>query len=362
MDNAEAHRFAREKGTSKVATRTVRGLAIPYMKLLYALKIEGAENIPDQGPVIVAPNHKSFWDAFFVAAATKRPIRFMGKSELFEGRAGRLLIRLGAFPVRRGSSDAEAIETARQILLDGGLLALFPEGTRVRDPTILGQPHKGAARLALETGRDGDPVRDHRHREAVRRAAAATGTGARLLRRADRADADRADSGGGRRARRRAPLAGGRAAARAAALASGRDRRRPRGARRRRGSRRQAAAQALIAGLALALACAAATSTAFLLKHRGAVLAPPVAIDHPLRSAAGLFHSRWFAIGWLVAVGAWGLHVGALALAPLSIVQAVLAGGLVFLAVFAERFFGLRLGRRQWIGFSSPPPDWRSSD
>ena len=76
----------------------------------------------------------------------------MGKNELFEGRAGKLLIRLGAFPVRRGSSDAEAIETARQILLDGGLLALFPEGTRVRDPTILGQPHKGAARLALETG------------------------------------------------------------------------------------------------------------------------------------------------------------------------------------------------------------------
>jgi 1-acyl-sn-glycerol-3-phosphate acyltransferase len=152
VDNAEAHRFAREKGTSKVATRTVRGLAIPYMKLLYALKIEGAENIPDEGPVIIAPNHKSFWDAFFVAAATKRPIRFMGKDELFEGRAGKLLIRLGAFPVRRGSSDTEAIETARQILKAGGLLALFPEGTRVRDPMILGVPHKGAARLALETG------------------------------------------------------------------------------------------------------------------------------------------------------------------------------------------------------------------
>jgi 1-acyl-sn-glycerol-3-phosphate acyltransferase len=152
VDNAEAHEFARERGTSKIATRTVRGISIPYMKLVYALKIEGAENIPEEGPVIIAPNHKSFWDAFFVAAATKRPIRFMGKNELFEGRAGKLLIRLGAFPVRRGASDAEAIETARRILLDGGLLALFPEGTRVRDPTILGTPHKGAARLALETG------------------------------------------------------------------------------------------------------------------------------------------------------------------------------------------------------------------
>jgi drug/metabolite transporter (DMT)-like permease len=106
----------------------------------------------------------------------------------------------------------------------------------------------------------------------------------------------------------------------------------------------------VIAGVALAVACAVATSAAFLFKHRGAVLAPAVDIGHPLRSAADLFRSRWFAIGWLVALGAWGLHAGALALAPLSTVQAVLSGGLVFLAVFAERFFGFRLGRRQWVG------------
>ena len=106
----------------------------------------------------------------------------------------------------------------------------------------------------------------------------------------------------------------------------------------------------MIVGLALAVACAVGTSVAFLLKHRGAVLAPPVQIRHPLRSAVELFRSRWFAVGWMVAVGAWALHVGALALAPLSIVQAVLSGGLVFLAVFAERFFGFRLGRRQWAG------------
>ena len=106
----------------------------------------------------------------------------------------------------------------------------------------------------------------------------------------------------------------------------------------------------MIVGLALALACAVGTSVSFLLKHRGAVLAPPVRVRHPLRSAIELFRSRWFAVGWVVAVGAWLLHVGALALAPLSIVQAVLSGGLVFLAVFAERFFGFRLGRRQWAG------------
>jgi drug/metabolite transporter (DMT)-like permease len=103
-------------------------------------------------------------------------------------------------------------------------------------------------------------------------------------------------------------------------------------------------------GLALALACALATSVSFLFRQRGAVSAPPVRVQHPLRSAAGLFRSKWFAVGWLVAVGAWLLHVGALALAPLSVVQAVLSAGLVFLAVLAERFFGFRLGRRQWTG------------
>jgi drug/metabolite transporter (DMT)-like permease len=106
----------------------------------------------------------------------------------------------------------------------------------------------------------------------------------------------------------------------------------------------------MILGLLLALASAVATNVAFLFKHRGAVLAPPIRVRHPLRSATDLFSSRWFAIGWMVAILAWGLHVGALSLAPLSIVQAVLSGGLVFLAVFAERYFGFHLGRRQWVG------------
>jgi drug/metabolite transporter (DMT)-like permease len=106
----------------------------------------------------------------------------------------------------------------------------------------------------------------------------------------------------------------------------------------------------VIIGLILAFASAAATNLAFLFKQRGAVLAPPINVRHPLRSAVGLFRSKWFLIGWIVAIVAWGLHLGALSLAPLSIVQAVLSGGLVFLAVFAERFFGFHLGRRQWIG------------
>jgi drug/metabolite transporter (DMT)-like permease len=106
----------------------------------------------------------------------------------------------------------------------------------------------------------------------------------------------------------------------------------------------------MIPGLVLALAAALATNLAFLFKYRGAVCAAPVRARHPLLGAAELFRSKWFAIGWLVAILAWALHVGALARAPLSIVQAVLSGGLVFLAVLAKRFFELRLGRWQWFG------------
>src|SRR6201999_3506321 len=76
----------------------------------------------------------------------------------------------------------------------------------------------------------------------------------------------------------------------------------------------------------------------------------PVRIRHPLGSAADLFRSRWFAIGWILSLIAWGLHVEALSRAPLSPAQAILSGGLVFLAVLAERFFGFHLGRRQWAG------------
>jgi drug/metabolite transporter (DMT)-like permease len=103
-------------------------------------------------------------------------------------------------------------------------------------------------------------------------------------------------------------------------------------------------------GILLALACALATNLGFLLKHRGACAAPDVDWRHPLRSGAALFRSKWFAIGMSVAVVAWVLHVGAMALAPLSLVQAVISGGLVFLTVLAERFFGCTVGRRQWLG------------
>jgi drug/metabolite transporter (DMT)-like permease len=106
----------------------------------------------------------------------------------------------------------------------------------------------------------------------------------------------------------------------------------------------------VILGLILALASAVATQPRLSVQAAWRGARPPILVRHPLRSAIGLFRSRWFLVGWIVAIVAWGLHVGALALAPLSIVQAVLSGGLVFLAVLAERFFGFHLGRRQWVG------------
>jgi drug/metabolite transporter (DMT)-like permease len=103
-------------------------------------------------------------------------------------------------------------------------------------------------------------------------------------------------------------------------------------------------------GILLALACAVATQLGFLYKHRGANAAPRVCMRHPLRTVRELFSSKWFAIGMVVATGAWFFHVAALAFAPLSVVQAVLSTGVVILAVLAERLFGFRVGARQWLG------------
>jgi drug/metabolite transporter (DMT)-like permease len=122
-------------------------------------------------------------------------------------------------------------------------------------------------------------------------------------------------------------------------------------------------------GIALALACAAATQLGFLCKHRGASSAPRVEWQRPLSSARALLASKWFAIGLGIGAGAFVLHVAALSLAPLSTVQAVLSTGVVMLAVLGDRLFGHSVGPRQWIGvgmtatglallvFTLPAPD-----
>ena len=86
MTNEEANRLAREKGVSEPLYATVRALIVPFMRLYFRMHIAGAEHIPADGPAIVAPNHKSFYDSFFIAACTRRPLRFMAKSELIDAR------------------------------------------------------------------------------------------------------------------------------------------------------------------------------------------------------------------------------------------------------------------------------------
>lgn len=147
----EAHEMAREGG-SIWPYRILKLIIVPLFRTLFLMRVTGLENIPKKGAVVIAPNHKSFYDSFFISAVVKRRIFYMGKSELFTGRKGKLLVSLGAFPVKRGESDELAIQTAIEILKRGDILALFPEGTRVSDPENLGTPKKGAARLAIEGG------------------------------------------------------------------------------------------------------------------------------------------------------------------------------------------------------------------
>src|ERR671927_1293906 len=103
-------------------------------------------------------------------------------------------------------------------------------------------------------------------------------------------------------------------------------------------------------GLLLALATAITSIVGFLLKYRGADESPDIELRRPISSSLALFRSRWYTIGIIVATGSWGLHVAALALAPISLVQTVIAGGLALLTVVADRAFGHSVTRREWIG------------
>jgi drug/metabolite transporter (DMT)-like permease len=103
-------------------------------------------------------------------------------------------------------------------------------------------------------------------------------------------------------------------------------------------------------GLLLALATAFVSILGFLFKHRGAIAAPTVTLRAPVKSTVALFANKWWTLGLVVATASWGLHVGALALAPITLVQSVIAGGLVLLTVIADRIFGFEVRRREWIG------------
>ena len=103
-------------------------------------------------------------------------------------------------------------------------------------------------------------------------------------------------------------------------------------------------------GVAFAVLTAFLSIIGFLYKQKGAVESPPIEWRHPLRSSLALFSSRWYVLGILVAIGSWGFHVAGLALAPISLVQSVIAGGLVLLTVVADRLFGFSVSRREWVG------------
>jgi drug/metabolite transporter (DMT)-like permease len=108
----------------------------------------------------------------------------------------------------------------------------------------------------------------------------------------------------------------------------------------------------IVVGLGIAALSALTTDIGFLMRHRGAGEAPDVDIRTPVRTVVALFSRKWWAIGFAFAVLAWLLHVASLKLAPLSLVQAVLASGFVLLGIVAERLFGVKLGRREWIGIA----------
>lgn len=125
---------------------------------LYGVEISGVERIPASGPVILVANHESLFDPWILALATPRQVRYMAKAELWRFRpVARVLESFGAFPVERGAGDTTAISRAAELLRDGEVLGIFPQGTSKRLPGR--RYHRGAARLALSTGAPIVPVR-----------------------------------------------------------------------------------------------------------------------------------------------------------------------------------------------------------
>jgi 1-acyl-sn-glycerol-3-phosphate acyltransferase len=153
------HRSAR-RGVGWIYDLARMILTIPTI-LIYRARAIGVENIPQTGPVILAPNHFSQWDHFFAAVYLQRKVQFMAKSQLFTNPAIKFIFKHGgAFPVRRGHHDEEAFITADTILDRGGTLLMYAEGGRSRTGD-LGEPKRGIGKIALETGAPVIPVAIH---------------------------------------------------------------------------------------------------------------------------------------------------------------------------------------------------------
>ncbi|NMB41537.1 MAG: 1-acyl-sn-glycerol-3-phosphate acyltransferase [Firmicutes bacterium] len=133
--------------------RLVRKLFHLYFKCMYRWKYHGKKNLPAQGPFIICSNHTSWFDPPLIGCLLpgKHKVNFMAKEELFKiSFIGSLLRKLGAFPVKRNVPDKNAVKHALQVLEEGGILGLFPEGTRSRGDG-LGKLHRGAAAIALRS-------------------------------------------------------------------------------------------------------------------------------------------------------------------------------------------------------------------
>lgn len=139
--------------------KIVRAILNFFFFVIFGLHVEGRENIPQTGAIIVAPNHKSYWDPPVIGVAfNTRIIHYMAKEELFKNPLfGWLIRQFGTFPVKRGSVDRTAIRQAIRELKAGNPLGIFPEGTRIRKEG-LGRFHSGMASLALMTGTPVIPV------------------------------------------------------------------------------------------------------------------------------------------------------------------------------------------------------------
>ena len=129
----------------------VRVLLTPYLLFFYRARCIDSRNLPSDGPAIIAPNHFSFLDHFFVAVYLRRKVHFMAKSQMFKPPLQFIYTHGGVFPVRRGHSDEEAFKTAHAVLARGDVVVMYAEAGRSRTG-VLGEPRHGLGRLALESG------------------------------------------------------------------------------------------------------------------------------------------------------------------------------------------------------------------
>ncbi len=146
-------------GAGKLQTATLR-VARPIFHSLWRIRVEGLPNLPDTGPVILAPNHTSVLDSFFLPVVLPRCISYVGKAEyLDDWKTRKLFPALGMIPIDRSGGDASkrALDTAADVLDGGGLFGIYPEGTRSRTG-FLHKGHTGAARLSIRTGAPIVPV------------------------------------------------------------------------------------------------------------------------------------------------------------------------------------------------------------